>query len=795
MFACLFMKNLIFLFYLTLSVDGLLAQSYFIKIKLTDAETKNIVENAGVDLSRKYFSTSNNAGEIIFDEIPKGEYSLYISHIGYKVFNDIISVYSDTSLVIQLNPIKIRLSEVIVTSSKYEKDIKEIPYAVSIIDESFIKKNPSITIADLLKNESGISLLRDGVWGTEVSIRGLNRSNIVTLIDGNRMETSTDISARLSMIDLYDIEKIEVIKGAASSLYGTGATGGIINIISKTGSYDSNFEVRANYNAGFNSVNDLFANGLNFFASDEKWLLKFSGSYRNAGNTKTPSGELSNSQFEDNSISSLIQYKPFDDHEIKLSFQRFKALDVGIPGAAPLFPNNAKVTYPQEERQLYSAEYKVNNLSKEFVKLTAKYFHQFISREVENIPGTVQLIPAGNGQPPRRVSVLTIKPEADHKVDGFQSQADFSFADHYIIAGFDFWKRNYNGLRTRDQKIEILNSADSSVVRTTFKTTFEKPLPNANYYSAGFYLHDEIKLMNDFNLTLGGRYDFIWLNNERTLNPLYEVNDGVVNNTPTGQKVIWESKSAKNRSYNFNIGLVYSFNDISNISFSAARSFRSPSLEERYQYIDLGSLIRIGDPNLKPEQGYFFDLGYKIFTDDLNLTTNFFYNTLKDLLAEVPGIYDNRNALIKVNIGEAILYGFELSADYSLVNELKLYNTISYVRGINQKDDMDLPQISPLNGILGLRYYPFEWLETDLSAVAFGRQNKIAAGEKETPGYVYFNLSFNIPNLIIGKVKSGFTVGIENIFNKEYMNHLSTNRGLIISEPGRNFYIRTNLAF
>ncbi|MFH1197322.1 MAG: hypothetical protein V1720_16610, partial [bacterium] len=83
------MKNLFFLFYLALSVDGLLAQSYFIKIKLTDAETQNIIENASIYLSRKYFSTSNNAGEIEFDNIPKGEYSLYISHIGYKVFNEI----------------------------------------------------------------------------------------------------------------------------------------------------------------------------------------------------------------------------------------------------------------------------------------------------------------------------------------------------------------------------------------------------------------------------------------------------------------------------------------------------------------------------------------------------------------------------------------------------------------------------------------------------------------------------------------------------------------------------------
>lgn len=421
-----------------------------------------------------------------------------------------------------------------------------------------------------------------------------------------------------------------------------------------------------------------------------------------------------------------------------------------------------------------------------------KYFHQFISRDVENIPGTIQLIPAGNGQPPKRISVLKISPCADHKVDGFQTQADFSFTNNYLITGFDFWKRNYNGLRTREQKIEILNQTDSSVVRTIFKTTFEKPLPNSTFYSAGVYLHDEIKLLNDFNLTLGGRYDFIWLNNEKTFNPLYEINDGVVNDTPAGQKVIWEYETAKNKSYNFNIGLVYSLTDNSNISISSARSFRSPSLEERYQYIDLGNLIRVGDPNLKPEQGYFFDLGYKLFTGDINLNANLFYNKLNDLVAEVPGIYDNRNALIKVNIGKALLYGFELSVDYSLMKDLKFYNTISFVRGINQKDDLDLPQIAPLNGILGVHYYPFDWLETDVSAVAFSRQNKIASGEKETPGYVYFNLSFDIYNVTIGKVKSSFTAGVENILNKDYRNHLSTNRGQILIEPGRNFFIRTN---
>lgn len=114
-----------------------------------------------------------------------------------------------------------------------------------------------------------------------------------------------------------------------------------------------------------------------------------------------------------------------------------------------------------------------------------------------------------------------------------------------------------------------------------------------------------MNLFDNLNLTLGGRYDFISLSNTETLNPFYEINDGVVNNNPAGQKVIWYSESAENKSYVFNIGLLYSLSEKSNISFNAARSFRSPSLEERYQYIDLGSVIRVGDPNLKPEQGYF----------------------------------------------------------------------------------------------------------------------------------------------------------------------------------------------
>ncbi len=789
------MKTLFIILTLSIIQFETFAQSFDIKLKIGDTDNNMPITNANIAVSDLFFGTTNNFGEVLFENLSKGKYFVIISHISYKTFETKIELFSDTVINIKLSSESVKLQEIIVTANKYEQNIQMLPYSVSSVSRKEIEMSPLFTVSDLLKTESGISLLRDGIWGTEVSIRGLSRANVVTLIDGNRIETSTDISARLSMFDLNDVERIEVIKGAASSLYGSGATGGTINVITKSGSYTNKLSLTGSYSGGFNSVNNFFSNGINLIASGNEWILKLSGIYRKADNTQTPAGELSNSQFEDNSFSALLQLKPFLNHEIKFNYQQFNAYDVGIPGGAPLFPNNAIVTYPEEMRRLLSAEYKINNLSRSLIKLSAKYFHQFILRDVENIPGIVQFIPAGNEQPPRRVSVIKINPGADHNTNGFQTQADFKLAHHYLIAGFDFWTRNYNGLRTREQKIEFLNPLDSSVVRTLDKTIYEKPLPDAYYSSAGIYLQDEMDLLDNFKLTLGGRYDYIWLSNAETYNPLYEVNNGVVNDNPPGQTIIWEAEKAENKSYVFNIGLLYSLSDYSNISFNAARSFRSPSLEERYQYIDLGSVIKVGDPNLKPEQGYFFDLGFRMFPSNLNFTTSIFLNSLKDLVAEVPGTYDGRNALIKTNIGEALLYGFEYSIDYMLLNQVNIYNTLSYVRGLNQKDDQDLPQISPLNSIIGIEYFPLDWMSADFSSIIFAEQNKVAPAEKTTPGYLTFNFKINFINITHGGVKGGFSAGIENIFNKEYRNHLSTNRGSITTEPGRNFFLRANLAF
>ncbi len=132
-----------------------------------------------------------------------------------------------------LKPSIIELDEVLVSTNRTDDYLRNSPFAELIVDKEEIQIRPAVSLADILQNEPGISLIRDGIWGTEISIRGLNRENIITLIDGNRVVTSTDVAARLSMINLNDINRVEVIKGASSSIYGSGATGGIVNIITK----------------------------------------------------------------------------------------------------------------------------------------------------------------------------------------------------------------------------------------------------------------------------------------------------------------------------------------------------------------------------------------------------------------------------------------------------------------------------------------------------------------------------------------------------------------------------------
>lgn len=203
------------------------------------------------------------------------------------------------------------------------------------------QKQSSLTLSTVLNREPGISLGGDGIWATNINIRGLNENRLVTLVDGSRVETATDLTASMSMVDVWEIDRVEVIRGALSSLYGTGAMGGIINIITKDGHFSDQLYVSGNAGAGFASANRMYSGHADVNTGSDKWYVRLSGTYTDADDMRTPEGTLLNSQYTYNNFGARAGFRPFDNHVMKIHYQRYMATDVGIPGGEA-FPDRQR---------------------------------------------------------------------------------------------------------------------------------------------------------------------------------------------------------------------------------------------------------------------------------------------------------------------------------------------------------------------------------------------------------------------------------------------------------------------
>lgn len=788
------MKTIINLIVFLLITGISYSQSGGLKGKVTDSSTDMGIQDAFVKISPlgyTFFTDKN--GEFTVENLPAQEYKLSISYLGHGKKSVNIKIQEDSTLyiIVSIEQSAITLGEILITSTRYEQLAKDVPLPVEVTDYKDILKRTPISASDILKTKAGINLTRDGIWATDINIRGMNRSSIVTLVDGNRIETATDISARLSLFDVNDIERIEVIKGGMSSLYGTGALGGVVNIITKNNFYSQKLSYGGNIISDYNSVNNSTAGNILFHAGADKWFFKLNGTTRKADNIKTPSGELNNSGFKDNYIAGTLGIRPFLNNELKLNYQYYLAKDAGIPGGYPLFPNNALVTYPKEERSLLSGEYKFSHITKMLTEVSAKFYYQYIFRDVENIPNIVQKVFV-NGILKKKVSVLSIKPQADHDTKGVTLQTSWLLGKYnFIIGGFDGWQRNLDSRREKEQKIEEYDSTGTILIKTTNLITGERPIPISSFRSLGFFAQDEIRLLKDkFKINLGGRIDQVKVTNEIAYNPEYTITNGVKTEKPAGQIVIWNPNTINDISWSANLGMMYALTKNINVTLNTARSFRSPSLEERYQYIDLGSFVRLGNPELKPENGLFLDAGLKIYSPVLQFTGNGFFNEIKDLVIEIPGTFEGRQAMIKTNAGKSRFYGFDFSFEYNPYKKIVVYGTTSYVRGKDIENNTNLPLIPPLNGTIGVRTAIGKYANIELSLVYFADQKNIASGELATGGYSYYNIYFQTAPFVIQNIKLNLNAGVENIFNRAYRNHLSTNRGTITEEPGRNVFVK-----
>jgi len=786
------------------------------------ASVTGIIKDASSDLGLSYvhiqlksspstertlelYDLSNTDGTFAFNSIDPGLYTISVSHLGFYSWSKLVDITSqeNLNLHIELRPALIPLGEVKVSSLRYERSEKEIPMPITVVPRENMPRQSSITLSDVLSKETGIALYRDGAWGTSVNIRGLGENRMVILINGNRVETATDLAAGLSMVDVNEIERVEVIKGAASSIYGTGAMAGVINIITKQGKYQAQPGIHGEATGLFEGVNSLYGTHVGLESGGKKWFLRMGGGYRDAGNMKTPDGILDNSQFSDYSLNGSFGWKPLHNHEFTVDVQNYKAMDVGIPGGSPFNPT-AIASYPSELRRLISGRYRITNLSDLVEEVSLRYYNQYILRDVElfpNIPPTI----LGNN----RITANRILPQGNHYTNGLVLESHLKLTENNrLVAGIDLWQRRLITGRMKYITQEVLDDFQR-VVKTLEIEKGEKPVPDSRFSSMGIFFQDELSLMDDkLDLYLGARLDAIHVANDQAIDPVFMSVNGIEKDPIPGQRVVFEEQSQLAITWSAHAGGLYHLTNSLDLSANLGRSFRSPTLEERFKYIDLGSKVRLGDPLLKPEKGTFADVGFRVWKDNFNMQLNGFAHFLNDMIVETPGefIYrlttkegvtltDTLPALVNTNVDQALLAGAEFTFNYALLDQFVILGQASYVRGMNWKDDTDLPLIPPYNAGLGFRYqlpgiFSLEW-----TTRRYGAQNKIAAGETSTEGFWLSDFALFSAAKEVGIATFQIFAGVDNVFNEEYVNHLATNRGMVIAEPGRNVFVKVRMNF
>jgi outer membrane receptor protein involved in Fe transport len=170
-----------------------------------------------------------------------------------------------------------------------------------------------------------------------------------------------------------------------------------------------------------------------------------------------------------------------------------------------------------------------------------------------------------------------------------------------------------------------------------------------------------------------------------------------------------------------------------------------------------------------------------------------YYNTYQNLVGDTLGSFDGAPAYIKANIGKARIYGYELSLEIAPVDAFKILSSLSYTRGEDTKSHANLGQIVPLKGSLAANYLVKEVGTVRVDCEIIGDKTNPAKSETSTGGYALFNAGFTTTSFEGLGTRIKLSAGIQNIFDRAYMNFLSTLRGNMNNEPGRNYFFSATI--
>ena len=611
--------------------------------------------------------------------------------------------------------------------------------------------NPIIKqyISKSISKLPGVSIITTGPGIAKPSIRGLSFNRVVVYNQGIRLENQQWGEEHGIGITSSGIESVEVIKGPLYVLYGSDAMGGVIYAEpEKFKSMDGlNIDYTGIYNSNYNGITNFL--GINGKSGNFSFNLR--AEMIDNDNFSTPDGEVENTWFEQNEIKAGIQYSS-DKFTSELRFSRLDS-DLGIPHMDEDHDEHGDEDHDEhgdEDHDEHGDEDHDEHMDEESLYQELK--HTTITWKNTFDLGNNHLLNVTLGQQFNERKEFGEHGDEDHE-EG-EAELDMELLTNTLDISL-----------TLPQSEDFNLILGTSILSQTNKNFgHEILIPDAEMNDFGLYALGEISLGNSADTTIGLRYD--------------------------NRSISSGSSSSDFSNFNGALGFKKEFTT-STLRFNLSSGFRSPNLVELFSDGSHHStfMYKKGNPNLLAENSFQTDLSFQVYDEDSALSFDLFLNDIRDYIYLQPtNTFIDGLQLHNFLQQDATLYGGEIHLNKNTSFDwLSYYTSLEYVFGETQ-DGMALPYISPFtfNQVFNISFssnYSFE-----IDFVAKAQQNRTAMYEESTDGYSLLNLSGTWMTSFLGNDLNIFW-SIDNVFDKEYYDHLSRLKTAGIEEMGRNISV------
>lgn len=696
-------------------------------------------------------AVSDADGNYQISKVRTGKLLIQFTFIGYKtVIKDIEITDQDLVLDIKMEPTIIQSDEIVVTGS-FTGSQHENVVRINRVSSKEITETASPSFIESVTAIPGVSLISKGPGiGTPV-IRGLSLSNIIVLNNGLPVENYQFSENHPFMVDEYGVDKVEIIKGPASLLYGSGAVGGVMNIIKSPplpkGKIKGDFGIKyfsntegISTNLGVNGNNNNFLWGVRGGINSNK-------DYFDGANSRVP-----NSRFNRKSLKfhtgilrtwgSLRLFYDFNKDDLGLT----------VPGSIAQVTENSReneIWYQNLENHILTAMNKffIGNTKIDFNMAFQQNHRKLIETDMEDGPA----------------------------VDMRLNTLSYTAKSHFPISKLTNLIAGIQGMHQNNKNFEAP----------------EKVLPDASINDISVFLVGQHLYWEMLKIEAGLRYDF------RSIHvPLQESGGGHEHKSSFEEEGETIELDRTYSNFNASLGSVLELSEIFQIRFNLASAFRSPNLAELTQDGMHGTRFEQGNPDLVSQRNLEADLDFHFHTKHTTIDLSGFYNSIFNYiyLSPTTDTLDDGDPIYRYLQTDATIYGGEaaLHIHPHPYDWLHIKASYAYILGKQKKGEY-LPFI-PANKftyeveIHFRAYHKLKKFYIRAGGSSSFNQNHPGQFETSTDGYTLLNAGIG-GDLNIFKQKLNIGIFANNLLNKTYIDHLSTLKGIGINNIGRNISI------